>query len=83
MAIPPYTNPAEVAELWEGWCGPTPWSEGLRTFAKLGGTIQFWCGRPRSASAIPLTFVLRAPDNTEFNGSRLKDIRAAIAHCEA
>ncbi len=75
-------KPDNVAALWEAWCGETPWSKGLREFGALGGLIQYWCGVPRSASAIPLCFGLFYPDGRRIEtggDSRLKDIRAAIS----
>lgn len=75
---------AEVARAWEVWCGDTPWSRSLRRFGELGGQVRWWGGYPRSASAIPLTFGLFAPDGSKLpSRSRLKDIRAAIAALEA
>ena len=74
-------QPAEVAKQWESYGGATKWSIGLR---KLQGKalVDWWGGMPQCASAIPLCFVIRFPDGTEFNGSRLKDIQAAIAKAE-
>lgn len=73
-------DPREVAEAWEGWCGETPWSVGLKQFASLGGKIKWWCGMPRSASAIPLCFVLYDSEEKELEvgNERLKDINKAI-----
>ena len=73
---------SEVAEMWESWCGETKWSKSLRKFGDAGGRVIWWSGYPRSASAIPLCFSLFL-DGKELNGgSRLKDIRAAIAKAE-
>lgn len=84
MAIPPIEHPDEIADLWEMWCGVTKWSVSLRRFGELGGRIRYWCGVPRSASAIPLTFALFDPDGVQLPCSyRLKDILAAIATLEA
>lgn len=85
MAIPPIVPPAAVAEMWEHWCGETEWSRSLRRFGEMGGLIRYWCGMPRSRSAIPLTFALFAPDGSKlpYDGSRLKDIKAAVAHLTA
>jgi hypothetical protein len=70
----------EVATSWENWCGETPWSKSLRKFGELGGKVIWWCGVPRSASAIPLCFVLVMPDGFHYQGhSRLRDIKDAIA----
>lgn len=69
---------SEIAESWESWCGETQWSKKLREFGELGGKIEYFCGVPQSASAIPLCFVLIMPDNSKFGSSRLKDIRNAI-----
>ena len=71
-------SPAYVADAWERWCGETSWSRGLR---RLEGraTVDWWGGVPRSKSAIPLCFVIRLADGTEIRGSRLKDIRVALA----
>ena len=75
-----YENPAVVAKFWESWCGITPWSKYLREFGELGGLIKYWGGVPQSASAIPLCFELLMPVGDVFpGGSRLKDIRAAVA----
>lgn len=69
-----------IADLWESWCGETLWSKKLKEFGRLGGKITYYCGMPRSASAIPLCFVLHLPNGKEFNGrSRLKDIQQAIS----
>jgi hypothetical protein len=69
----------QVAEQWEAWCGDTPWSRAMREWANLGGKVISWGGRPQSASAIPLCFVLIDAADREMPGSsRLKDIRAAI-----
>ena len=84
MQIPPIENPDNIAELWEAWCGETEWSRSLRRFGELGGKIRYWCGMPRSASAIPLTFALFKPDNSELPCKyRLKDIKAAISLLES
>ena len=70
----------KIADLWDAWCGETTWSRKLRKFGVLGGQVIYWCGVPRSHSAIPLTFELIAPDGRRLPGtSRLKDIKAAIA----
>ena len=70
----------EVAGEWENWCGETPWSRAMREFGELGGTSVWWCGYPRSCSAIPLTFTLIAPTGEElYCDYRLKDIKAAVA----
>lgn len=75
----PIQPAAEVAEVWESWCGDTPWSKALREFGSLGGLIRYWCGVPRCASAIPLTFELFAPDGTSLPCRyRLRDIRDAV-----
>lgn len=71
-----------VAEAWERWCGVTPWSNFMRSFGELGGQVIWYCGMPRSASAIPLCFTLVMPDGTERNGSRLRDLRDAVAELE-
>lgn len=73
----------EVAEAWENWCGKTKWSEGLRRLAWHGFKITWYCGYPKSHSAIPLCFTLVAPDGTIFNGSRLRDIQSAITHAQS
>jgi hypothetical protein len=79
----PIERPDAIADFWEQWCGDTPWSRSLRRFGELGGKIQYWCGVPRSHSAIPLTFALYAPDGTELPCNyRLKDIKAAIKTLE-
>lgn len=83
MNIPKPENPATVAECWRIWCGDTPWSQSLEEFGSLGGTIAWWCGYPRSASAIPLTFELFLPDGTKFpTNYRLKDIKASCVEAE-
>jgi len=52
----------------------------MRDFAAAGGLCRYWCGMPGSASAIPLTFALFAPDGTKLECKyRLKDIIAATA----
>ena len=72
-------TPHEVADAWENWCGVTKWSTSLREFGDLGGKILWWCGMPRSTSAIPLTFALYTPTGEKlYCDYRLKDIRAAI-----
>lgn len=79
MGAPPIQPASEVAELWEEYGGETKWSKTLREFGALGGLVQYWSGMPQSASAIPLTFALFAPDGTKLASNyRLKDIRAAI-----
>lgn len=80
MAMPPIQPASEVADYWARWCGEdTQWVKRLREFGELGGLVRWWCGYPKSASAIPLAFVLFTPDGSELPGnSRLKDIRAAI-----
>ena len=73
-----------VAEQWVLWCGETQWSESLREFGKLGGKIVWWCGYPRSASAIPLCFTLILSSGKKYQGtSRLKDIKNAIKLAES
>jgi len=68
-----------VAEMWETWCGETPWSTWMLRWADLGGKVEWWCGYPRSKSAIPLCFGLVGADGKRLEGSsRLKDIRAAV-----
>lgn len=80
MPAPSIVDPVDIAELWERWCGETPWSISLREFAAAGGRIRYWCGMPRCASATPLTFSLHRSDGSELPCSyRLKDIKAAIA----
>ncbi|KKL57994.1 hypothetical protein LCGC14_2229800 [marine sediment metagenome] len=69
-----------VAERWEQWCGDTAWSRAMREWAALGGKVIWWGGVPRSASAIPLCFVLIDATGSKMPGnSRLKDIQAAVA----
>lgn len=70
-------SPVEVAEAWEDWCGDTRWSRGLRALEGKA-TVRWWCGYPRSASAIPLTFTITANDGRTFRGSRLRDIQEAV-----
>jgi hypothetical protein len=78
MPVPSIENAEAVAEIFESWCGPTPWSRAMREFGALGGLCQYWCGMPKCASSIPLTFALFMPDGAQFPcGNRLKDIRAA------
>lgn len=76
--------PEQVVDDWERWCGETPWSIALRRFGELGGRVIWWGGYPRSASAIPLCFVLYDREGQELpreiNHSRLKDIRAGITY---
>lgn len=73
-------SPAAVAAEWEAWCGETAWSRGLRELEPLGAKVAWWCGYPRSASAIPLTFAIYLPDGTHYPGNyRLKDIQGAVA----
>jgi hypothetical protein len=84
MASPPIENAVNMAEEWEAYGGETTWSRAARRFGELGGLVQYWCGMPRSASAIPLTFALFKPDGTPLPSHyRLKDIHAAIATLEA
>lgn len=73
-----------VAEFWESYSNAgRKWAVALRRFGELGGVIEYWCGVPGSASAIPLTFSLYGPDGQKFAcTSRLKDIRAAISDLE-
>lgn len=76
---PPIEDPEATAAFWEQYIGDSSWSRLLREFGRLGGKIQYWCGVPRSASAIPLTFSLHRPNGLELPCQyRLKDIRAAI-----
>lgn len=88
MKTPPefadgYTPIDIVIAKWQAWCGATRWTDALGRFAVLGGKVKWWCGFPRSASAIPLCFGLYTPDGREIPGrSRLKDIRYAIALLE-
>lgn len=78
-STPPIGPVDDVADFWESYSGDTAWVKALREFGRLGGQIQYWCGVPQSASAIPLTFGLFHPDGREIEcDSRLKDIRAAI-----
>lgn len=72
-----------VAEDWRQYGGDNPWTAALDRFGDLGGKVIWWCGYPRCASAIPLTFSLHMPDGTKAHCNyRLKDIRAAIALLE-
>ena len=73
-----------VALAWAHWCGENKWTQAARRFAELGGRIHWWCGYPRSASAIPLTFALYGPDGQELpSNSRLRDLHNAIASLTA
>src|SRR4029077_20634176 len=82
--IPPIEPARNVAHEWSLWCGDNRWTKALARFNELGGFVQWWSGYPQSASAIPLTFTLFAPDGTRLECSyRLKDILAAIATLEA
>lgn len=84
MAMPPIESPEDIIALWDAWCGETAWTRSLARFGELGGMIRYWCGVPRSASAIPLTFELFHPDGSKIpSNSRLKDIRKAIAILES
>jgi len=48
-------------------------------WADLGGKVEWWCGYPRSKSAIPLCFSLIDADGKKLEGSsRLKDIRDSV-----
>lgn len=69
-----------TAALWESWSSAgVKWAKALREFGALGGRCEYWCGLPNSASAIPLTFALYAPDGKQMPCNyRLKDIKAAI-----
>lgn len=83
----PYTEivPAEeVAKGWASWCGSRcQWVKKLTEFGELGGKCRWWCGYPRSRSAIPLTFELFSPSGEPLPCEhRLKDIRTAIAALE-
>jgi len=76
-------SPHEVADEWEAWCGTTKWSTALRSLGDAGWSIQWWCGYPRSRSAIPLCFSLFTPNGDKFPcESRLTDLRAAIAQAK-
>jgi hypothetical protein len=69
---------------WAAWCGDSQWTRALRRFHEMGGQCEYWCGRPHSHSAIPLTFTLYDRNGVKLPCNyRLKDIRAAIAHLEA
>ena len=69
-----------TASAWEGWCGVSQWSIALREFGALGGQCESFGGRPRSASAIGLTFALYRPNGSKLPCDyRLKDITDAIA----
>lgn len=77
---------AKTVRAWTQWCGETPWTKYLIEFGQLGGLITYWCGVPRSASAIPLTFSLHYANGERIEGcdnSRLKDLRAAVAILKA
>jgi len=79
MNTPPICNAAEMARVWEAYGGETAWSIAARRFGELGGLAQYWCGMPQSASAIPLTFALFAPNGDPLPCKyRLRDIRNAI-----
>lgn len=69
-----------TANFWENYSqAGVKWAVALREFGALGGRCEYWCGVPNSASAIPLTFSLYAPDGTKLPCRyRLKDIKAAI-----
>ena len=69
----------EVAKAWKWWCGSCAWTKAMEAFGKIGGRVRWWAGYPRSASAIPLCFTLILSEGQEINGSRLKDIKEAIA----
>jgi hypothetical protein len=80
FAAPEIEHPCNVAAFFDRWSAKNKrWSAALREFGALGGKVEYWCGLPNCASAIPLTFGLYAPDGTELPCNyRLKDIHAAI-----
>lgn len=83
MSLPEIVPAADVADSWATWCGENRWTKAMRSFGSLGGKCQWWCGYPQSASAVPLTFALFAPDGRKLLCNyRLKDIVAAIAELE-
>lgn len=66
----------KVADIWEAWCGETPWSKYMRQAGTLGVRCVYFDGVPRSASAIPLTFVLVDDEGKWLtNGSTLRELR--------
>lgn len=76
-------SPIDLAHAWSLWCGENKWTRSMRSLANVGCTVVWWGGYPRSASAIPLCFVIYLPNGKKFNGhSRLKDIIAAKAAAE-
>ena len=79
MTGQPLEHPDVIADFFASWCGETAWSIELRRFGALGGLIRYWCGVPRSHSAIPLTFALHWPSGTpmHFDRDRLRDIKLA------
>jgi hypothetical protein len=80
MPPPKIETVDDTITAWESWGGPSKWTQQLRIFGDLGGKIQYWSGVPRSASAIPLTFALFAPDGTKLPCNyRLRDITNAIS----
>lgn len=78
--MPPIENASYMADEWARYGGECTWTMAAREFGALGGLAQYWCGMPRSSSAIPLTFALFTPGGERMECNyRLKDIRAAIA----
>lgn len=70
--------PEEVAERWAVWCGENQWTKQMRELQKLNCKIIWHGGFPRSASAIPLCFVIVKPNGEKIGTSRLKDINQTI-----
>ena len=73
-------TPAAVADAWERWCGETAWSRTMRSFDGEGRYVIWFGGYPRSASAIPLCFVVYDTEGHSLTtGSRLRDLKTAAA----
>lgn len=75
------TSPAQCADAWEGWCGPTLWSKYMRALEGGGRYVVWWCGYPQCNSAIPLTFrVYNEADEPLTRGdSLLRELHQAVS----
>ena len=77
-------TPEEVADHWEVWLGVTKWTEYMRALQPFNVSIIWYGGYPRSASAIPLCFVIQDINGNKLNeGSRLKDIKQTLLNLKS
>ena len=73
-------SPAYVAQRWEQWCGPSPWSRAMFAMEGDGRYVVWFGGYPRSKSAIPLCFQVFSRDDAPLTfDNGLRELQAAVS----